>query len=137
MNRTRTAPRVARVLLIPVAALALAGCGSIQEAVDGAQGAVDAAQSVLQAPQQIGAACESAVAALAPGLPAAEARAALDESTALLDAALGGAASLPGISDVRDAFVSAAESLTSGVDSASTEAARSAVSTACAAFTGQ
>jgi uncharacterized protein YceK len=137
MNRTRTTSRVARVLLIPVAALALAGCGSIQEAVDGAQGAVDAAQSVLQAPQQIGAACESALAALAPGLPAAEARAALDESTSLLDSALGGAASLPGISDVRDAFVSAAESLTSGVDSASTDAARSAVSTACAAFTGQ
>ena len=55
----------------------------------------------------------------------------------MLDSALGGAASLPGISDLRDAFVAAAESLTSGVDAASTEAARNAVSTACAAFTGQ
>ena len=132
MSSTSRARGVAGALLVPVAAMLLVGCGSIQEAVDSAQGAVDSAQSLLQAPEQIGKACESAVAALAPGQSAASARAGLDAATEQLDAALGGAASLPGIADLRGAFVSAGEALGSGVDSPAGEAARAALEAACA-----
>ncbi|MDO8309837.1 MAG: hypothetical protein Q7V58_15965 [Actinomycetota bacterium] len=134
MARPRTRRQAAAALLVPAAALLLVGCGSIQEAVDGAQGAVDAAQSLMGAPERIGQACDTAVAALAPGQPAGEARAALDEATAQLDAALGAAAGLPGISDLREAFVSAGAALSSGVDATATEASRAALAAACAAF---
>ena len=129
-----TTSPMAGALFVPVAALLLVGCGSIQEAVDGAQGAVDAAQSLLGAPAQIGQACDSALAALAAGQPSAEAKAALDEATAQLDAALGGAASLPGIAELREAFVSAGESLASGADAPATKATRIALDAACSAF---
>ncbi|MDP1878883.1 MAG: hypothetical protein Q8M17_15140 [Actinomycetota bacterium] len=132
--RSRKARQTAAALLVPAAALLLVGCGSIQEAVDGAQGAVDAAQSLMDAPERIGQACDTALAALAPGQPVGEAKAALDEATAQLDAALGAASSLPGISDLREAFVSAGATLASGVDATATEAARSALASACAAI---
>ncbi|MHB1165665.1 MAG: hypothetical protein ACYC3K_10600 [Candidatus Nanopelagicales bacterium] len=134
MDRPRRARRLAGVMLAPAAALLLVGCGSIQEAVDGAQGAIDAVQSLAGAPAQIGQACDSALAALAPGRPAAEAKAAFDEATAQLDAALGVAASLPGISGLRQAFGSAGEALASGADATATAASRTALTAACAAF---
>lgn len=120
----------------PLAALMLAGCASVQGAVDGVQGAVDGAQSMLAAPQQIAEACQTAVTALAPGEVAADAQQAMRDATTQLDAALGSAAAIPGISAVRDAFAGAMQSLSTTGDTAQSIASREAVVTACALFTG-
>jgi hypothetical protein len=118
---------------VPLLALALAGCSEVQQAVDTANQAIDGAQSLLDAPARIGAACESALAALATGEPPDQARAAMDTALADLDQARGEAGALPGIAQLRDAFVAAAESLAG--DAAGAAAARSTVETACAPFT--
>lgn len=117
----------------PLLAFALVGCSEVQQAVDTANQAIDGAQSLLDAPAQIGAACESALGALASGQPPDEARAAMDGALAELDQALGAAGSLPGVAQLRDAFVAAAESLAG--DAAGAASARSAVAAACSPFT--
>lgn len=136
-RRTRTGrlrPRVIALFAAPALALTLAGCSEVQQAVDSANQAIDGAQSLLDAPAQIAAACDSALAALASGQTPAEAQAAMDGALAELDQALGSAGSLPGIAQLRDAFVAAADSLAG--DAAGVAAARPAVTTACAPFTG-
>jgi hypothetical protein len=105
----------------------------VQQAVDTANQAIDGAQSLLDAPAQIGAACDSALGALASGQPPDQARAAMDGALAELDQALGAAGSLPGVAQLRDAFVAAAESLAG--DAAGAASARSAVAAACSPFT--
>lgn len=127
-------PRFVALCASPALALTLVGCSEAVQLVDSANQAIDGAQSLLNAPAQIGAACDSALAALGSGQPPQEARAAMDGALAELDQALGTAGSLPGVAQLRDAFVAAAESLAG--DAAGAGAARSAVSAACAPFSG-
>ncbi len=91
----------------------------------------------MTAPQEIGQACQSALAALAPGQSPEQAQLAFSEATAQLDAALGATASLPGIADLRDAFVSAGQSLTSGLGAPAVDSSRLALDAACSVFTSQ
>jgi hypothetical protein len=116
--------------------VSLVGCASVQGAVDGAQQAVDGAQALLEAPQRIAGACADAVTALEPGTPAADAQEAMRGALAQLDEALGDAAAIPGVADVREAFVSAVESLGTQADTTATQASREAITAACAIVTG-
>lgn len=126
-------PHLVAMIAAPALALTLAGCSEVQQAVDSANQAIDGAQSLLDTPAQIGAACASALAALSSGQTPDQAQAAMDGALAELDQALGSAGSLPGIAQLRDAFVAAADSLAG--NTAGVEAARPAVTAACAPFT--
>lgn len=127
--------RLVLAVSTPVSVLALSGCASVQGAVDQAQQAVDGAQSLLDAPQQIVSACQAAVSALNSGAPAAEIRDSLSDVSTQLDEALGGAAAIPGVSAVSEAFAAAIRSLGDQQDAVATDSTRDAVATACAVFT--
>lgn len=135
MNRRRS---LALILSTAIAAAVLSGCASAQQAIDQAQGAVDSAQelvdsatSVTDAPEALSQACSTALAGLAPGTPADQAEAALSDATAQLDDALGIAGNLPIVSDLRDAFVGAAQSLLVDTSAAGLTSAREAIDSVC------
>ncbi|MBK9739804.1 MAG: hypothetical protein IPO93_09875 [Actinobacteria bacterium] len=128
--------RLALLVAAPLSVLMLAGCASVQGAVDGAQQAVDGAQALVEAPQEIANACQAAVNAFAPGTSLTQAQDAIRDATAQLDEALGEAATIPGVSAVRDAFAGAVDSLSSQTSGAANQASRDAVTAACSVFTG-
>ena len=128
--------RIALAVVAPLTILGLAGCASVQGAVDGAQQAVDSAQALVEAPQQIANACDIAVAALTPGSSVVDAEAAMRDAIAQLDQAIGDAAAIPGVTAVRDAFVGALKSLGSQTDAAASQGAQETVMRACGLFSG-
>lgn len=135
MARART---TATTAALAVAAILLSGCGVAQQAidqgqavVDDAQSLVDSAASVASAPEAITRACETALAGTVPGTPIDEARAALTQATAEVDAALGLAGSLPIVSDLRDALAGGAESLLVDGGAATLASARQSIAGLC------
>ncbi|MEY3732826.1 MAG: hypothetical protein RL347_185 [Actinomycetota bacterium] len=138
MSRPPKRGRYARVLIaVPLAGLLLTGCGAVNEAVsqgqqalDSASQAVEAAEGLIGAGAQLGAACAAAQAAWIPGVSSADAYAALDEATALVDEALAAAPGLPGAAEIYQALTTAREAL--GADQTEFGVARETLQTACA-----
>jgi len=135
MTRTRTA--IASVSLA-VAAVLLSGCGMAQQAIDQGQAVVDDAQSLVDsgaaitsAPEAISQACRTALAGTIPGTPIDEAEAALTQSTAEVDAALGLAGNLPVVSDLRDAMVDATQAVLRDGSAATLESAHESIVGLC------
>jgi len=135
MTRTRALFTSAAVA---AAALLLSGCGVAQQAidqgqavVDDAQSLVDSAASIASTPEVIGQACRTALAGTLPGTPIDEARAALTEATAEVDAALGLAGALPVVSDLRDAMVDASQAVLLDGSAATLESARESIVGLC------
>lgn len=133
--------RRARVLSLlgstALAGVLLTGCGAVNEAVsqgqqalDGASQAVDAAEGLIGAGAQLGAACAAAQVAWLPGITSADAYAAIDEATRLVDDALAATPGLPGASEIDQALASAREAL--GSDQTEFGVARETLQTACA-----
>lgn len=128
------------VALLGSAALAgvlLTGCGAVNEAVsqgqqalDGASQAVDAAEGLIGAGAQLGAACAAAQVAWVPGISSADAYAAIDEATRIVDEALAATPGLPGATEIDQALTTARESL--GSDQTEFGVARQTLQTACA-----
>jgi hypothetical protein len=128
------------VALLGSAALAgvlLTGCGAVNEAVsqgqqalDGASQAVDAAEGLIGAGAQLGAACAAAQVAWVPGISSADAYAAIDEATRIVDEALAATPGLPGAAEIDQALTTARESL--GSDQTEFGVARQTLQTACA-----
>ena len=128
------------VALLGSAALAgvlLTGCGAVNEAVsqgqqalDGASQAVDAAEGLIGAGAQLGAACAAAQVAWVPGISSADAYAAIDEATRIVDEALATTPGLPGAAEIDQALTTARESL--GSDQTEFGVARQTLQTACA-----
>lgn len=128
------------VALLGAAALAgvlLTGCGAVNEAVsqgqqalDGASQAVDAAEGLIGAGAQLGAACAAAQVAWVPGISSADAYAAIDEATRIVDEALAATPGLPGAAEIDQALTTARESL--GSDQTEFGVARQTLQTACA-----
>ena len=126
--------------LLASAALAgvmLTGCGAVNEAVsqgqqalDGASQAVDAAEGLIGAGAQLGAACAAAQVAWVPGISSADAYAAIDEATRIVDEALAATPGLPGAAEIDQALTTARESL--GSDQTEFGVARQTLQTACA-----
>lgn len=120
-----------------LAGVLLTGCGAVNEAVsqgqqalDGASQAVDAAEGLIGAGAQLGAACAAAQVAWLPGITSADAYAAIDEATRLVDDALAATPGLPGASEIDQALTSAREAL--GSDQTEFGVARETLQTACA-----
>jgi hypothetical protein len=128
------------VALLGSAALAgvlLTGCGAVNEAVsqgqqalDGASQAVDAAEGLIGAGAQLGAACAAAQVAWVPGISSADAYAAIEEATRIVDEALAATPGLPGAAEIDQALTTARESL--GSDQTEFGVARQTLQTACA-----
>ena len=115
----------------------LTGCGAVNEAVsqgqqalDSASQAVEAAEGLIGAGAQLGAACAAAQMAWLPGVSSADAYAALDEATALVDEALAATPGLPGAAEIDQALTTAREAL--GADQTEFGVARETLQTACA-----
>ena len=136
-----TPPKHARVLTALVGATLagalLTGCGAVNEAVsqgqqalDTASQAVDAAEGIIGAGAQLGAACAAAQAAWIPGVSSADAYAALDEATALVEEALAATPGLPGAAEIDQALTTARAAL--GSDQTEFGVARETLQTACA-----
>jgi hypothetical protein len=120
-----------------LAGVLLTGCGAVNEAVsqgqqalDTASQAVEAAEGLIGAGAQLGAACAAAQAAWIPGVSSADAYAALDEATALVDEALAATPGLPGATEIDQALTTAREAL--GSDQTEFGVARETLQTACA-----
>jgi hypothetical protein len=120
-----------------LAGVLLTGCGAVDEAVsqgqqalDSASQAVDAAEGLIGAGAQLGAACAAAQVAWLPGVSSADAYAALDEATALVDEALTATPGLPGATEIDQALTTAREAL--GSDQTEFGVARETLQTACA-----
>ena len=120
-----------------LAGVVLTGCGAVNEAVsqgqqalDTASQAVEAAEGIIGAGAQLGAACAAAQAAWIPGVSSADAYAALDEATALVDEALAATPGLPGATEIDQALTTAREAL--GSDQTEFGVARETLQTACA-----
>jgi hypothetical protein len=120
-----------------LAGVLLTGCGAVNEAVsqgqqalDTASQAVEAAEGLIGAGAQLGAACAAAQAAWIPGVSSADAYAALDEATALVDEALAATPGLPGATEIDQALNTAREAL--GSDQTEFGVARETLQTACA-----
>ena len=120
-----------------LAGVVLTGCGAVNEAVsqgqqalDTASQAVEAAEGIIGAGAQLGAACAAAQAAWIPGVSSADAYAALDEATALVDEALAATPGLPGAAEIDQALTTAREAL--GSDQTEFGVARETLQTACA-----
>ena len=120
-----------------LAGLLLTGCGAVNEAVsqgqlalDTASQAVDAAEGLIGAGAQLGAACAAAQVAWVPGVSSADAYAALDEATALVDEAIAATPGLPGATEIGQALTTAREAL--GADQTEFGVARETLQTACA-----
>lgn len=133
-RRTRT---VAVLGSAALAGVLLTGCGAVDEAVsqgqqalDGASQAVDAAEGLIGAGAQLGAACAAAQVAWVPGVSTADAYAAIDEATALVDEALAATPGLPGAAEIDQALTTAREAV--GSDQTEFGVARQTLQTACA-----
>ncbi len=120
-----------------LAGLLLTGCGAVNEAVSQGQQALDtvsqaadAAEGLIGAGAQLGAACAAAQVAWLPGVSSADAYAALDEATGLVDAALATTPGLPGAAEIDQALTTAREAL--GADQTEFGVARETLQTACA-----
>lgn len=120
-----------------LAGVLLTGCGAVNEAVsqgqqalDTASQAVEAAEGLIGAGAQLGAACAAAQAAWIPGVSSADAYAALDEATALVDEALAATPGLPGAAEIDQALTTARQAL--GSDQTEFGVARQTLQTACA-----
>ena len=120
-----------------LAGVLLTGCGAVNEAVsqgqqalDTASQAVEAAEGIIGAGAQLGAACAAAQAAWIPGVSSADAYAALDEATALVDEALTATPGLPGAAEIDQALTTARQAL--GSDQTEFGVARQTLQTACA-----
>jgi hypothetical protein len=120
-----------------LAGVLLTGCGAVNEAVsqgqqalDGASQAVDAAEGLIGAGAQLGAACAAAQVAWVPGISSADAYAAIDEATRIVDEALAATPGLPGAAEIDQALTTARESL--GSDQTEFGVARQTLQTACA-----
>ena len=136
-------PHVRRYRALAVAAsgalagLLLTGCGAVNEAVSQGQQALDtvsqaadAAEGIIGAGAQLGAACAAAQVAWLPGVSSADAYAALDEATGLVDEALAATPGLPGAAEIDQALTTAREAL--GADQTEFGVARETLQTACA-----
>ena len=138
MNRPRR-PRPIRSSLAVTAAsasaaLLLAGCASVSEAVDTAQTLADQAAGAAAVATEVASACATAEAAWAPGVSPAEAEAALADASQALDDALAEAPSgIPGVAEVRDALSGAERALTG--DAGAFGLSQDTLRTACAVFT--
>lgn len=122
---------------VTLAGILLTGCGAVSEAVsqgqqalDTASQAVEAAEGIIGAGAQLGAACAAAQAAWIPGVSSADAYAALDEATALVDEALAATPGLPGAAEIDQALTTARQAL--GSDQTEFGVARQTLQTACA-----
>lgn len=135
-----TSPKRGRALTALVGAtlagVLLTGCGAVNEAVsrgqqalDTASQAVEAAEGIIGAGAQLGAACAAAQAAWIPGVSSADAYAALDEATALVDEALAATPGLPGAAEIDQALTTARQAL--GSDQTEFGVARQTLQTAC------
>ena len=120
-----------------LAGLLLTGCGAVNEAVSQGQQALDtvsqaadAAEGIIGAGAQLGAACAAAQVAWLPGVSSADAYAALDEATGLVNEALAATPGLPGAAEIDQALTTARESL--GADQTEFGVARETLQTACA-----
>lgn len=120
-----------------LAGLLLTGCGAVNEAVSQGQQALDtvsqaadAAEGLIGAGAQLGAACAAAQVAWLPGVSSADAYAALDEATGLVDEALATTPGLPGAAEIDQALTTAREAL--GADQTEFGVARETLQTACA-----
>lgn len=130
--------RGARALAaVASAGLLLTGCGAVNEAVsqgrqalDTASQAVDAAEGLIGAGAQLGAACAAAQVAWVPGVSTADAYAAIDEATRMVDEALAATPGLPGAAEIDQALTTAREAV--GSDQTEFGVARQTLQTACA-----
>jgi len=120
-----------------LAGVLLTGCGAVdealsqgQQALDGASQAVDAAEGLIGAGAQLGAACAAAQVAWVPGVSSADAYAAIDEATRLVDEALAATPDLPGAAEIDQALTTARGAL--GSDQTEFGVARDTLQTACA-----
>jgi hypothetical protein len=120
-----------------LAGLLLTGCGAVNEAVSQGQQALDtvsqaadAAEGIIGAGAQLGAACAAAQVAWLPGVSSADAYAALDEATGLVNEALAATPGLPGAAEIDQALTTARESL--GAGQTEFGVARETLQTACA-----
>ena len=120
-----------------LAGVFLTGCGAVDEAIsqgqqalDGASQAVDAAEGLIGAGAQLGAACAAAQVAWVPGVSSADAYAAIDEATRMVDEALAATPGLPGATEIDQALTAAREAL--GADQTEFGVARQTLQTACA-----
>lgn len=133
----RGARALAAVASAGLAGVLLTGCGAVDEAIsqgqqalDGASQAVDAAEGLIGAGAQLGAACAAAQVAWVPGISSADAYAAIDEATRLVDEALAATPGLPGAAEIDQALTTAREAL--GSDQTEFGVARQTLQTACA-----
>lgn len=135
--RGRGARALAAVASAGLAGLLLTGCGAVNEAVsqgqqalDTASQAVDAAEGLIGAGAQLGAACAAAQVAWVPGVSTADAYAAIDEATRMVDEALAATPGLPGAAEIDQALTTAREAV--GSDQTEFGVARQTLQTACA-----
>lgn len=135
--RGRRARALSAVASAGLAGLLLTGCGAVNEAVsqgqqalDTASQAVDAAEGLIGAGAQLGAACAAAQVAWVPGVSSADAYAAIDEATRIVDEALAATPGLPGAAEIDQALTAAREAV--GSDQTEFGVARETLQTACA-----
>ena len=135
--RGRGARAVAAVASAGLAGLLLTGCGAVdeaisqgQQAIDGASQVVDAAEGLIGAGAQLGAACAAAQVAWVPGVSSADAYAAIDEATRIVDEALAATPDLPGAAEIDQALTAARDAV--GSDQTEFGVARETLQTACA-----
>ena len=133
----RRARALAAIASAGLAGVLLTGCGAVNEAVsqgqqalDTASQAVDAAEGLIGAGAQLGAACAAAQVAWVPGVSAADAYAAIDEATRLVDEALAATPGLPGAAEIDQALTAARDAV--GSDQTEFGVARETLQTACA-----
>ena len=133
----RRARALAAVASAGLAGVLLTGCGAVNEAVsqgqqalDTASQAVDAAEGLIGAGAQLGAACAAAQVAWVPGVSTADAYAAIDEATRLVDEALAATPGLPGAAEIDQALTAARDAV--GSDQTEFGVARETLQTACA-----
>ena len=139
-NVTPRGPRARALAAVASAGLAgvlLSSCGAVDEAIsqgqqalDGASQAVDAAEGLIGAGAQLGAACAAAQVAWVPGVSSADAYAAIDEATRLVDEALAATPELPGAAEIDQALTAARDAV--GSDQTEFGVARETLQTACA-----
>ena len=135
--RGRRARALAAVASAGLAGVLLTGCGAVNEAVsqgqqalDTASQAVDAAEGLIGAGAQLGAACAAAQVAWVPGVSTADAYAAIDEATRMVDEVLAATPGLPGAAEIDQALTAAREAV--GSDQTEFGVARETLQTACA-----
>ena len=135
--RGRGARALAAVASAGLAGVLLTGCGAVdealnqgQQALDSASQAVDATEGLIGAGTQLGAACAAAQVAWVPGVSSADAYAAIDEATRIVDAAIAATPGLPGATEIDQALTTAREAL--GSDQTEFGVARETLQTACA-----